>query len=267
MSSGLGPLWDRDGSSVVPSAFTRGPWDPGLLHGGAVGALLAEVGQEAMDGAFQPVRLTVDLLKPVPLQPMAVAASVVRTGRRLQLVDVVLTWSGAAVARASLLALRPVPFEAPGDGGWNPPPAPPGDGPDDAPASPWAEDPSVESFVGGGQEFRFLPPSGGVGTGVAWFRLRRPVLAGVPVSPLARAVAAADVGGAVSARRGDGFPDVSFVNADISVHLARPPEGEWIRLASTSRWEPSGIGFVDAELADVGGRFGAANQALVLERR
>ena len=41
-------LWAREGARVVPSVFTRGPWDPGLLHGGAVGALLAEVGQEAV---------------------------------------------------------------------------------------------------------------------------------------------------------------------------------------------------------------------------
>lgn len=260
-------LWTRDGARVVPSVFTRGPWDPGLLHGGAVGALLAEIGQEALDPVFQPVRLTIDLMKPVPLQPMSIAAQVLRTGRRLQLIEVGLRFGDALVAQATLLALRPVDFDATG---LNPPLAPPPDGPDGvAPA--WAFDADAESFVGGGQEFRFLPQTT-LGAGVAWFRLRRPVLDhDRPASPLARAAAASDVGGAVSARRGEGGPPaslgMSFVNADISVHLARPPEGEWIRLASTSRWEASGIGFVDSDLADAAGTFGSANQALVLERR
>lgn len=87
---------------------------------------------------------------------------------------------------------------------------------------------------------------------------------GAAPTPLARAVAAADVGGAVSSRR---EVDASFVNADIAVHLGRAPEGEWIRVGSTSRWEASGIGTVTAELADAGGRFGTSGQSLVLERR
>jgi hypothetical protein len=260
-------LWARDGERVVPSVFTRGPWDPGLLHGGAVGALLAELGQEAMDPAFQPVRLTVDLMKPVPLQPMAASARVLRTGRRLQLLEVGLRFGDALVAQATLLALRPVAFDAVG---VNPPLDAPRDAPDGVGPG-WSVHQDAESFVGGGQEFRFLPQST-LGAGVAWFRLRRPVLDdGRAPTSLARAAAAADVGGAVSARRGDGGPPASlgtsFVNADISIHLARPPEGDWIRVASRSRWEPSGIGFVDADLADATGAFGSANQALVLERR
>ena len=58
-----------------------------------------------------------------------------------------------------------------------------------------------------------------------------------------------------------------FINADISVHLARPPVGEWIRLSSSSTWEATGIGAVSSELSDVTGPFGRANQALVLEAR
>jgi hypothetical protein len=254
--------------------FTRGPWDPGLLHGGPVGALFAEIGQEVMDPAFEPVRLTVDLLKPVPLKEMGVDARVVRTGRRLQLIDAELRFEGSIVARATLLALRPLPLE--GDG-FNPEVVVPPDSPDDA-SDHWGVGPETESFVGGGQDFRFIPGGvpgvgggdgdHGLGEGVAWFRLRRDVFDdGVAPSPLARAVAASDVGGAVSARRGESFPSVSFINADISVHLARPPEGEWIRLASSSRWESSGIGAVAAELGDGRGPFGRANQALVLEAR
>lgn len=259
-----GFLFARNGARVTPTPFTRGPWDPGLLHGGPVGALFAETLQEAMDPACEPVRLTVDLMKPVPLDTLEYTAAVVRTGRRLQLLEGELHFGGAAVARATLLALRPVPLAGKG---FNPVVALPGDTPDDA-VDHWGLDPQSETFIGGGMDFRFILNEGQLGGGVAWFRLRRDVFDdGVRPSPLARAAAASDVGGAVSARRGGDFPSVSFINADISVHLARQPEGEWIRLTSSSTWEPSGIGAVASQLADAAGPFGRAHQALVLEVR
>lgn len=258
------PLFARDGATVLPSPFTRGPWDPGLLHGGPVGALFAETLQEVMDPAFAPVRLTVDLMKPVPMQELDVDVRVVRTGRRLQLLEGEVRFGGTPVARASLLALRPVPLV--GDG-FNPEVVVPADSPDAA-VDHWGLDPDQESFIGGAMDFRFILNEGQLGGGVAWFRLRRDVFDdGVAPSPLARAAAASDVGGAVSARRGAEFPSVSFINADISVHLAREPEGEWIRLTSSSTWEPTGIGAVASELSDAAGPFGWAHQALVLEVR
>ena len=257
-------LFLREGERVTPTPFSRGPWDPGLLHGGAVGALFAEVLQERMDQECAPVRLTVDLMKPVPLQGMDVDVRVLRTGRRLQLLEGELRFGEAAVARATLLALRPVPLE--GDG-FNPAVEVPADSPDAA-VDHWGLDPDDEAFIGGAMDFRFILNEGQLGGGVAWFRLRRDVFDdGASPSPLARAAAASDVGGAVSARRGEGFPSVSFINADISVHLARLPEGDWIRLTSSSTWEPTGIGAVASQLSDAGGPFGRAHQALVLERR
>ena len=260
----MSSLWCRAGGRVTPTPFTRGPWDPGLLHGGAVGALFAEFLQEAMDPAFAPVRLTVDLMKPVPMQEMGIDARVVRTGRRLQLLESELRFDGTIVARATLLALRPVPLEGEG---FNPSVVPPADSPDEA-VDHWGLDPEKESFIGGAMDFRFILNEGQLGGGVAWFRLRRDVFDdGRPPSPLARAAAASDVGGAVSARRGGEFPSVSFINADISVHLARLPVGDWIRLTSSSTWEPTGIGAVSSELSDPTGPVGRANQALVLEAR
>lgn len=257
-------LFTRDGGGVTPTPFSRGPWDPGLLHGGAVGALFAETLQDEMDPAYSPVRLTVDLMKPVPLQEMAVDAQVVRTGRRLQLLEADLRFEGTTVARATMLALRPVPLEGEG---FNPDVVLPTDTPAVA-TDHWGLDPEQESFIGGAMDFRFILNEGQLGGGVAWFRLRRDVFDdGVAPSPLARAAAASDVGGAVSARRGGEFPSVSFINADISVHLGRLPDGDWIRLTSTSTWEPTGIGAVASQLSDAAGPFGRAHQALVLEAR
>src|ERR1700684_2477374 len=89
----------RDGKGYVPTRLARGPWGPSI-SGNYVGGLLGRaVEQEVDDVDFQPARLTVDLLRPVALQPLQMHSSVVRDGRRLRVVDVI-------VARASALFLR-----------------------------------------------------------------------------------------------------------------------------------------------------------------
>jgi Thioesterase-like superfamily len=64
------------------------------------------VEQEVDDVDLQPARLTVDLLRPVALHPVQMHSSVVRDGRRLRLVDAVMTQNDVLVARASALFLR-----------------------------------------------------------------------------------------------------------------------------------------------------------------
>lgn len=254
------PLFEPYGESgFAPTVYTRGPWDPGLQHGGPVAALFATLlGREAADG-YQPARLTVDLMRPVPVAPLEATTRIVRTGRRLQLLEGAIAWNGTEVARATLLALKVEPVDT---GGLNPPLAAYADGPHTLP-DPWGPD-DAESFVGGAMDFRLQGT--GLGEGVGWFRLRRAVLPEIPLTPLARAAAASDVGNAVSARRSPGHPRFSFVNADLSLSLSRPPEGEWIRLAARSRWEPTGLGWVSAEIGDERGPFGSVSNALVLAR-
>ena len=256
------PLFEPSGTTTyTPTVFTRGPWDPTMLHGGPVAALFAEVLQGIAPSESHPVRLTVDLVRPVPLAPLDMSTEVVRTGRRLQVVAGELRAAGKVVARATLALVAPAPFDA---SRYNPPLTPPEDGPDDDVDPGWRPPAGAESFVGGAMEFRFAPPIG-LGHGVGWLRLRRAVVPGLAISPLARAAAAADVGNAVSARRDPGLPRVSFVNADLSLSLSRLPEGEWIRLESFARWEGTGIGWVRSNMSDRGGEVGAVSNALVLD--
>ena len=242
-----------------PSVFTRGPWDPGLLHGGPVAALLGELLHDVAGADMQPVRLTVDLMRPVPLAPLTVTTAVLRTGRRLSVVEGTVTAGGKPVARATLTLLRAAPMDA---SALNPPLVAPPDGPQDA-NSAWGPPRTGESFVGGSMDFHFGELLG-LGHGYAWLRLHRPVLPDREISPLARAAAAADVGNAVSSRRDPSLPRFSFVNADLSLSLGRLPEGEWVRLESRSRWEATGIGLVRSTMSDAQGDVGAVSNALVL---
>ena len=57
-------------STWLPTDLARGPWDPGALHGGPVAALLARAAEPLLE-PLQPVRLTVELLRPVPMDVFA----------------------------------------------------------------------------------------------------------------------------------------------------------------------------------------------------
>src|SRR4051812_22003099 len=74
------------------TTLTIGPWDRGLQHAGPPAALLLREAESAsrIDGG-QTVRLAYDIFAPVPVGPVQVSASVVRPGRRIELVEAVLT--------------------------------------------------------------------------------------------------------------------------------------------------------------------------------
>jgi len=59
----------------------------------------------------------------------------------------------------------------------------------------------------------------------------------------------------------------TFINADLTVSLARQPVGEWILLDGESLIGPGGAGLATARLADPRGYFGRAVQSLVIEKR
>ena len=103
------------------------------------------------------------------------------------------------------------------------------------------------------------------GPAAVWFRHLRPVVAGEADTPLMAAVAAADLGSGIAAtvdlRRW------SFVNAEMTVYLHRPPAGNWMLNRSTMRLDRRGIGLTTMVLEDTAGPFGAASQSLLIEPR
>ena len=63
------------GSSLA-TALTRGPWDPGAQHAGPPAALLARAIEQLPDSErFQVARVTFEILRPVPIGPVLVAAA------------------------------------------------------------------------------------------------------------------------------------------------------------------------------------------------
>jgi hypothetical protein len=103
------------------------------------------------------------------------------------------------------------------------------------------------------------------GPGAIWYRVDRPMIEGHAVSQAMRAVIAADFCNGTAPSLD--FRDWTFLNADLTVNMAREPVGEWILLDGESWIGPDGAGLAMARLADRQGTFGRAIQSLVIERR
>ncbi|TWJ29436.1 thioesterase superfamily protein [Micromonospora sagamiensis] len=113
--SGSEAFYRPDGADTyLPTAHTEGPWDPRYQHGGPPGALLARAVEECLTGTDLVVaRITVEILGPVPCQPVQVRARVERPGRRVQLVRAELRHEGRLLMAASAWAVRPAPEALP----------------------------------------------------------------------------------------------------------------------------------------------------------
>jgi hypothetical protein len=254
------PVFHRDGDAFVPTGHARGPWDPGQLHGGAPGALLAEALQEE---GYLVARLTLDFLGPVPLAPLTVSARTTKPGRSFQVAEADLAAGGHVVVRARAVRLRRSHVELPERPEEDPPPTPPQVGRLDPFPTRGAPD---EGFHLTAMEIRFVDGTGfGLGPAHAWFRLARPLIDEEDASPLARAVAAADFGNGVS--RIVDFDRYLFVNTDLTVHLHREPAGEWVMLDARTRLESHGAGLAQSILSDEHGPLGLAAQSLFVAER
>ncbi|HEY1465420.1 MAG TPA: thioesterase family protein [Acidimicrobiales bacterium] len=256
-------LFVPDGEFLVPTERSRGPWSPKALHGGPVAALGAwAIERDAGESDLQVVRMTVELLRPVPLAPLTVQTSLFRPGKRVQLREVVIEADGVAVVAVRALSIRVAPdYDGKLPTLTEPEPTP--IGPEGAGTGSLNLD-ERPAFHNRGAELRFVHGgTGQPGPATVWVRLCQPVVAGEQPSPLQRAMAASDFGNGVSAELE--FWSASFINPDLTVSLLRPPVGEWICLDARTRFGTSGIGSAQSTLWDVNGRVGTAIQSLLVE--
>jgi hypothetical protein len=255
-------LYLPDGHRFVPTEATIGPWDRHSQHGGPSAALLARA-VERIDAPvpMQVTRLTYDLLRPVPLTPLEINTEVVRTGKRVSIVGATMLAGDVEVMRVSAMRVRVGDLDLPD--GVNPEDPPPGEPGRGELAIPLGEGGAYNDL---GCEIRFV--EGGFqhfGPGAAWVRLRLPVVAGEEPSPVVRAAAAADLGNGLSSVLA--MRDWLYINPDLTVHLARPPAGEWIALRSVTYPSNGGAGLAESALYDATGRFGRSVQSLLIDRQ
>jgi hypothetical protein len=255
---------DGDGR-FIPTELTRGPWDPRAQHAGPPAALLGWAVERRCERTGMRVgRATFEILRPVPIAPLELTTELLGGGRSIERVSASLASGGAEVMRVAAVLIRTARLDLP-DG--EPPswplaaPAGPESG-SPLPFFPTGSDAGYHTamewrFVEGA----FLEP----GPATVWLRMRHPLLPGEEPSPLQRVLIAADSANGVSTvldwRRW------LFINADLTVHLHRPPAGEWICLQARTTVDGAGIGLAESVVHDRQGPVARGLQTLFVAER
>jgi hypothetical protein len=256
-------IYRVDGAIAETSAFAGGPWDPKLQHGAAPSSLICWVAERLPSPVpMRVARLTVDLMRPVPVAPLTIETEVLREGKKIQLVAVRLLANGTEVVRATALRIRREPQELP-SAAFCPPLDMRGPelgresiSPTGMSRTPFLSGISMRAARG---SFRLPGPA------AVWYRAEWPIVEGADISPLMRATIAADFCNGTSAVLD--FREWTFINADLSISLAREPVGDWILLDAETWAGPDSIGIAQARLADREGYFGRAVQSVIFEKR
>lgn len=239
------------------------------MHGGPPLALCGRVFADHADGqdVFHLARVSVELVRPIPLAPLTVEVIETRAGRRIQLLDAIVRGvDDTELAYARAMRVRR------GDNGID----------EDTISMPGPLDlPPPEQSTLFSHDYPL--PRGGfyldafeirscdgrsfgpLGASASWFRLLVPLFAGETIAPLDRALAIGDFGNGIS----NITPKDThvYINPDVGVHLHRLPEGEWIVSDAVTHARADGYGTASTVLADRRGQVGVANQSLMVQRR
>ena len=255
-------FFEPDDGWFSPTELTRGPWSPDHQHAGPPAALIGRALERCEPcEAARFGRVTVEILRPIPLAPLRVQTRVARPGRSVALLEATLSDERGEVARASAWRIRTTTLDLPAPMPAGAPPA----GPESARPGTFF-DTGEQVGYHTAMEYRFvagdfIEP----GPATVWMRMRHPLVQDEQPSPLQRVLIAADSGNGVSAVLD--WNRFVFVNTDLTVNLHRYPSGEWVRLDAVTVPEPDGVGLADTTLHDEHGALGRALQTLLIGER
>jgi hypothetical protein len=233
-----------------PTPLAAGPFAG--LQGGAVASLLtAEV--EALAASRNwgtAIASSAWFLRPTPMTELRTALSVVTEGGRVSVIDNTLWPAGeeqpCATVRVTLSRERAV--EVPG---FVEPVCVRTD-PTEFPVR-------TRRAAHGATWFMEAMEARG-GEGVAWFRMKQPVVDNA--GPLSSVLGPADWTHGIARPLQDVVADP---NPNLTVQLFRQPAGEWVGIGAQARWRPGGgLGAGSGVLLDVHGEIGRVSMSVIL---
>jgi len=237
----------------------RGPWSADHCHAGPVSGLIARAAEIEIGPEKMLTRLTVDLLRPLPLSGLRVGAETRRHTKTLATTRVTvhdLDDTLCATAITMHLVRR--------DLGQVPTPDVASPHPEDRIAGPFPirqmrhDLPCFAHFTEIG-----YPASGNQERGPKTIWMRTPgLLEGETPSPIQALCPLADCGNGISSNAPTA--EMGFMNTDLSIHIHREPVSDWLASDSMSHWQPSGIGMSQSMLYDTQGPIATALQTLAL---
>jgi hypothetical protein len=248
-------------NTFKPTERCIGPWNPKHQHGGPPIALLGEQFfryKTNIDSFI--TRFTVELLGPVLLDKMTVRVSMLRWGKRIELLEGVVYQGDRVAMRGVCWRFRRGDTEksilSTSIGSVDLPER-------DTVVNFPSRDrvPYIDSM-----QWRFVSGSfDDPGPSVVWSRPRFPLIEGEVTSPFARLLLMLDSANGVSSVLN--FNENIFVPVDMTVALLREPEGEWLGMSAETAIGPLGAGLTTTEMFDGSGSFGRSTHTLFVEQR
>jgi len=259
----------RTPDGFEPTPIAVGLWSPDTIHGVAASGLLAKAMEEELAASdvgaadLVPARYHVDLFRPARMVSTRVRVTTVHSGLRLALLDAELVQDAAdgtevVCSRASATFL--LPTEGTTSEVWGshdrgaPPPL------EFAPETDEAHVPWFRSKKGWSQTFSEHQNAGRHAT----WQTALPTVAGERMTPFQAVASIAD---ATSMVTNWGAGGIEYINTDISLALARLPQGLQVGLRALEHVAVDGLAVGTAEVFDRGGTFGTATVTALANTR
>ncbi len=198
-------------------------------------------------------RMSVDILGPIPIGEMDYQVRVLRPGRSIELVEASLSHAGRPAVTMRGWFLQEGDTSSVAGTAFTPIPAL-------EDHQEW--DPSQE-WPGGAlaalscRRLRHAP-----GRGSFWLSSKIPLVDDAPVGPIPRAALLFDFANGMVTRED---PEaVFFPNLDLTAHLLREPQGEWLGFDTSVSFSATGTGLTHSILHDAAGPLGSLSQILTV---
>jgi hypothetical protein len=241
-----------------PTAATGGAWAVDEQHISPMTGLITHA-VETFAAARGPdglvvARVSMDILGVLKLEDFEIRVETVRPGRTIELLEAVVIARGRPAVRARVWRMAVLDTAAVAGGQ-----APALPAPESVPT--WAMSDAWPGEFITTLEVRPTTPVR-PGRTTAWVSTRLDLLAGEPVSDLARFLTLVDTANGIAIRESP--KDWLFPNLDLTVHLHRQPRGRWTGLDTEVVFGAHGHGLTSTVLHDLDGPVGRAEQILTV---
>ncbi|WP_246136306.1 thioesterase family protein [Leekyejoonella antrihumi] len=239
----------------LPTLHVQGAWNDHEQHMSPVGGLIAhELMRHEPRADMQLARINFEILGLIPAQDTHISVTTIRPGRTIELLEATLTIGERVIVRARAWRLSRQDTSA--VAAVELPSMPP---PDECTAyNPTQEWPGA--FLA---SLRMKAvPGGRAGRRSVWVQSTKTLVEGVDVDPLASYAMLIDTANGIATRVRP--HEMMYPNVELSVHLFRNPDAQWVGLDTCVTFGESGIGLTSTTLGDIHGPVGRSEQCLTV---
>ena len=262
-------FFHQDEDLFTPQAVAGSPWSETMQHGGPVNAIITlSIEAIAEQACMNIARLTIDILKPVPMKPVKVKSHYLRKGGKMAVIDTFLTVEGSdepvASGRAVLLKARP--GQKPEIDVLDPLP----ETRDSIASEPWIPEEFAANLPPGLHNMIRFHPSTNKERPIFWINGDADMLQDRPLTALEQCATTADMTTVLAARMHVLQQDIvspevmGLMNTNTTIHFSRSPVGEWFGFTDPFIQVADGYGLAECAIYDEQGCVGRVAQNLIV---